>query len=203
MSLSFHAVSLGYSRSAPVTTDLSFHLQRGLHLLTGPNGSGKSTLLKAAAALLKPLAGEISWNGRPIWADPVAFRWEIGYLPQEELHLPGQSARDWLLYLAALKGIRHRYRAERVDQLMSDLHLADGKVEVYSTGMKQRLALAAALLNDPELLLLDEPTTALDLEEKRFLRSLLTDLAADRVILCATHVAEELAGMADGQIQLS
>jgi ABC-2 type transport system ATP-binding protein len=196
-------VALGYRRGAPVLNHLSFTLPRGLYLLTGPNGSGKSTLLKAAAALLRPLAGEIRWAGRSIWADPIAYRWEIGYLPQAELDLPGQGARDWLLYLAALKGIRHRSRAARVDELMATLHLTDGRVDHYSTGMKQRLALAAALLNDPELLLLDEPTTALDLEEKRLFRSLLTDLAADRVILCATHVAEELAGMADGQLYLT
>jgi ABC-2 type transport system ATP-binding protein len=203
MSLTFDQVTLGYRRGAPVITALSCQFHRGLYLLTGPNGSGKSTLLKAAASLLRPLAGEIRWRGRSIWADPVAYRWEIGYVPQDELSLPGQGARDWLLYLAAIKGIRHRHRHDRVDALMAELHLPDEAVDRYSTGMKQRLALAAALLNDPELLLLDEPTTALDLEEKRLLRALLAALAADRLILCATHVAEELAGMADGHLHLT
>lgn len=171
---------------------VSFRLSAGLWLLVGPNGAGKSSLLRCAAGILPPRQGRILWNGTPISTDPQRFRWHVGYAPQEVEEFPDMTAAAYLEYLAVLKGILSAHRSSRVSQLLDLLALPNRKPRTYSTGQKRRLGLAAALLNDPDILILDEPSAGLDIQEKIWLRTYLSDLALDRIVLVATHLPEEM-----------
>lgn len=205
MRLTFAALSCGYGRT-PVLTDLSFTLRRGLWLITGPNGSGKSTLMRCAVGLLPPIAGRLLWDGADAYRLAERYRWHLGYAPQETGGSPDMPVRAYLHYLAALKGILPARRAARVNEVITIASLtevADRPVPDLSGGLQQRMGLAQALLNDPDLLLLDEPAVSLDPEERVRFRQLLLDLSADRIVLTATNLPDELDGMASGIIRLS
>jgi ABC-type multidrug transport system ATPase subunit len=201
--LTLSDVTIGYGAAPPVLTGVQLRVGRGLWLLTGANGSGKSSLLRCAAGILRPRSGRVRFGGADAWAEPTAYRWQLGYAPQELLDLPETSGHGYLAYLAALKGIRPALQAERVSAVMALVRLPDGQIAAYSAGMRRRLALAAALLNDPDLLLLDEPTEGLDPAEVVHLRLLLGDLAADRTTLLATHLPEAFEGVATGRLHIT
>jgi len=201
--LEFSDVAAGYGAGPPVLTGMSFSLGPGLWLVTGPNGSGKTTLLRCAAGILPPRAGQVRLGAVDAQADPIAYRWHLGYAPQELLDLPETRAKAYLTYLAALKGVRPAFRGKRVAAVMDQVGLSDGAIDAYSTGMRRRLVLAAALLNDPDLLLLDEPTQDLDPAELVQLRMLLAELSADRIVLVATNLPDALSGGASGCLQIT
>ncbi len=174
-----------------------FTLTQGAGILgvLGPNGAGKSTLMRMLATLTRPTEGRIMWNGADCVRDPDALRRGLGYLPQEFGTYPALSAREFLHYLAAVKGLPNAGTAQRVQQCLELVGLqdaADKRLADCSGGMRQRVGIAQALLNDPQLLIVDEPTVGLDPDERQRFRNLLTDLAGQRLVLLSTHIVSDL-----------
>jgi len=188
--------------------DVSLEVDRGVVGLLGPNGAGKSTLMRILATISRPTRGRVRWEGRPLSDDPDRLRRTLGYLPQEFGLYPKLTAREFLRYLASAKGIAG---GERLEELLSVVNLreaADRKLETYSGGMRQRVGIAQALLNDPELLIVDEPTVGLDPEERARFRSLLSELGGERIVILSTHIvsdveatAERIAVLDDGRLR--
>ena len=177
--------------------DVSLEAERGVVGLLGPNGAGKSTLMRVLATLSRPTEGEVLWEGRPLSDDPDRLRRVLGYLPQEFGLYPRLTAREFLRYLAAAKGLAAGKRTEQLLTLVNLRGAADRKLGTYSGGMRQRVGIAQALLNDPELLIVDEPTVGLDPEERARFRSLLSELADDRIVLLSTHIVSDVEACAD------
>lgn len=205
MWLTFADVTCGYDRRQPVLQHLDFRLGPGIWAVTGPNGSGKSTLLRCAAGLLPPLAGQMVWNGEDAYRLDARFRYHLGYATQESGGYPDLTVHDYLSYLAAMKGLRPgRSQARIADVLrLTGLSEAAGLLPaVLSGGMKSRLRICQALLNDPDLLLLDEPAEGLDPQERIHFRNLLQDLARERIVLIATNILSDAEGIAAGFIRL-
>jgi ABC-2 type transport system ATP-binding protein len=184
----------------------------GLVGLVGPNGAGKSSLLRMAATVTRPTSGQVLFNGTDVVARPDLLRRSLGYLPQDFGVYPHLTAREFLSYLAAVKGMRASVARTRIGELLELFDLAGaGKrpLGTYSGGMLRRVGIAQALLADPRVLIVDEPTAGLDPEERVVFRNLLSDLAGDRVVLMSTHivsdvesVASDIAIMADGRLRL-
>jgi ABC-2 type transport system ATP-binding protein len=189
------AVDFAYRRGQPVLHGLSFRWSSGIVGLLGPNGAGKSTLMRLLATLAKPSAGRILWNDVDIVAKPQALRAVLGYLPQEFGLYPALSAREFLRYLAAVKNLGAKIADERVEQCLAWVGLSDAgdrRLGDFSSGMRQRVGIAQALLADPKLLIVDEPTAGLDPEERLRFRHLLTDLAGDRLVILSTHIVSDV-----------
>ena len=177
--------------------DVSLDVDRGVVGLLGPNGAGKSTLMRIVATLSRPTEGEVRWRGTALARSSTRLREVLGYLPQEFGVYPKLTAREFLRYLAAARGL---YGGERLEELLSLVGLreaADRKLETFSGGMRQRVGIAQALLNDPELLIVDEPTVGLDPEERARFRSLLSELAGDRIVILSTHIVSDVEAAAD------
>ncbi len=186
-------------------------LRSGVLGLLGPNGAGKSTLMNILATITKPSEGTVHWNGKDVAKNPDELRHVLGYLPQDFGVYPNLSAVEFLQYLAAIKGLDKKSSRRRIDELLQLLNLGTvGKrpLSTYSGGMKQRVGIAQALLNDPQLLIVDEPTVGLDPEERVRFRNLIADLAGERIVLLSTHIvsdveatATEIALINKGQLQ--
>lgn len=178
---------------------LSLRCEPGLLGLVGPNGAGKTTLMRMIATLLEPTEGIISWNGRDIRTHGMALRQVLGYLPQEFGIYQEFTGRQFLRYLATMKGLPKSLAQRRVDEMLEIVQLeqvADRKLPTYSGGMKQRIGIAQALLNDPELLIVDEPTAGLDPAERVRFRTLLASLTSSRVIILSTHIISDVEAVA-------
>lgn len=178
---------------------LSLRCGPGMLGLVGPNGAGKTTLMRMIATLLDPTEGTISWNGQDIRTHGEALRQVLGYLPQEFGIYREFTGRQFLRYLAAMKGLPKPIANKRVDEVIEVVNLeamADRKLTAYSGGMKQRVGIAQALLNDPELLIVDEPTAGLDPAERVRFRTLLSSLTSDRVIILSTHIISDVEAVA-------
>jgi ABC-2 type transport system ATP-binding protein len=194
-SLSLESVTYRYRGGHEAVSGLGLELGPGILGLLGPNGAGKSTLMRILATLAKPSAGRVRWNGEDIARRPDPLRAALGYLPQDFGVYPSLSAREFLAFLAAVKGLSGAKARERV---ASCLHLvglddaADRRLGDFSGGMRQRVGIAQALLNDPALLIVDEPTVGLDPEERMRFRHLLTDLAGQRLVLLSTHIVSDV-----------
>jgi ABC-2 type transport system ATP-binding protein len=179
--------------------ELSLRCGPGMLGLVGPNGAGKTTLMRMIATLLDPTEGSISWNGQDIRTHGEALRQVLGYLPQEFGIYREFSGRQFLRYLAAMKGLPKPIANKRVDEVIEVVNLeamADRKLTAYSGGMKQRVGIAQALLNDPELLIVDEPTAGLDPAERVRFRTLLSSLTSNRVIILSTHIISDVEAVA-------
>ena len=179
--------------------ELSLRCEPGMLGLVGPNGAGKTTLMRMVATLLEPSEGAIRWNGQDVVADGEALRMVLGYLPQDFGIYPEFTGRQFLRYLAAMKGLPSSLIKPRVDQVLEIVHLeqeADRKLPAYSGGMKQRIGIAQALLNDPELLIVDEPTAGLDPAERVRFRTLLSSLTSNRIVLLSTHIISDVEAVA-------
>lgn len=195
MELCIDDVSKTYSDNTQALTDISLRIGPGLLGLLGPNGAGKSTLMRLVATLTDPTTGVIRWNGADVTKHPKAVRRRLGYLPQDFGVYPSLTAVEFLEYMAALKGLPKAPARERIDMLLAQLNLeaARGKpLRTYSGGMTQRVGIALALLNDPDLLVADEPTVGLDPEERVRFRNLLADLADERVVILSTHIVSDV-----------
>ena len=205
------SVSYRYPGGHQAVSDLSLDLRPGILGLLGPNGAGKSTLMRILATLARPSAGKITWNGIDIAAEPNGLRTALGYLPQDFGVYSALSAREFLVFLAAVKGLSGALARERVETCLSQVGLsdaADRRLGEFSGGMRQRVGIAQALLNDPALLIVDEPTVGLDPEERMRFRHLLTDLAGQRLVILSTHIVSDveasataLAVMAAGRLR--
>jgi len=173
----------------------TLELDSGIIGLLGPNGAGKSTLMRMLATITRPTEGKITWRGVDIATRPDPLRDVLGYLPQDFGVYPNLSAVEFLEYMAAIKGLPAKTARQRIDELLQVVNLVDAArrpLGSYSGGMKQRVGIAQALLNDPHLLIVDEPTAGLDPEERVHFRSLLADLAGNRIILLSTHIVSDV-----------
>ena len=176
--------------------DISISIKSGMFGLLGPNGAGKSTLMRTIATLQKPDAGTISFNGINVLESPKEFRSHLGYLPQEFGVYPRITAEQLLNHLATLKGINNKNeRKELVDYLLERTNLFDKKnksVKGFSGGMKQRIGIAQALIGDPKILIVDEPTAGLDPGERNRFYDLLSDVGKDVIVILSTHIVDDV-----------
>lgn len=195
MHLTMTGVSKQYGRTFWGLSDFSLSLSTGILGLLGPNGAGKSTLMRIIATVMRPTSGSISLNGTDILAKPEAMRSVLGYLPQDFGVYPHLSAEEFLRYLAAIRGVDARAARRRIEEVLQVCNLTDARrrpLGGFSGGMKQRLGIAQALLNDPRILIVDEPTVGLDPEERVRFRNLLSDLSGDRIVILSTHIVSDV-----------
>ncbi len=198
MELALERLSKRYGRDFALQ-QLSLRLSPGLLGLVGPNGAGKTSLMRMIATLLEPTEGRILWNGQDIRTHGQALRQVLGYLPQDFGIYPEFTGRQFLRYLASMKDLPGSLINRRVDEVLAMVNLeqeADRKLPTYSGGMKQRIGIAQALLNDPELLIVDEPTAGLDPAERVRFRTLLAGLTRNRIIILSTHIISDVEAVA-------
>lgn len=189
-----------YNKHKTGLSDYSITIDKGILGLLGPNGAGKSTLMKIIATISKPTQGTVFLDGEDIVQNPDRIRKVLGYLPQDFGVYPNLNAYEFLTYIAALKGLGGNDLRKRIDMLLEGVNLtADAKrpIGTYSGGMKQRIGIAQALLNDPKILIFDEPTVGLDPEERVRFRQLVSDLADDCIIILSSHIVSDIETIAD------
>lgn len=182
---------------------MSFELHRGVTGLLGANGAGKTTLIRMMCGILTPTSGEITYDGIPVRSE--AYRNVLGYLPQDFGYYPEFTGRDFLMYFCALKGLEKKAAKVRTDELLKLVALEDVgnvKVKKYSGGMKQRLGIAQAMINRPEILILDEPTAGLDPKERVRFRNLIEELGRESIVLLSTHIVSDIEHIADRIIMM-
>ena len=178
----------------------SYTMSNGVYGLLGANGAGKTTLMRMICTILQPTGGEILYNGNSIHSMGVKYCDILGYLPQNFGYYPDFSARDFMLYMASLKGIRGWAASRKVRELLEIVGLSEvsgQKIRAFSGGMKQRLGIAQAVLNNPKVLVLDEPTAGLDPKERIRFRSLISDLSRDKIVILSTHIVSDVEYIAD------
>ncbi len=200
MQLEIQNISKKYSKNKYGLKDFSIRLENGILGLLGPNGAGKSTLLKMIATISKPTEGMLLLNKNNIVKDANYMRKQLGYLPQDFGVYPNLNAYEFLNYMAALKGIGGENLNAKIEQLLEGLNLmevAKKPIGSYSGGMKQRIGIAQALLNDPKIILFDEPTVGLDPEERVRFRNLISDLANDAIVILSSHIVSDIDTIAD------
>jgi len=200
-----------YPNGVKALDNVSLTIPRGMYGLLGPNGAGKSTLMRTIATLQAPTSGTITFDGIDVIKDPEALRRTLGYLPQDFGVYPRVSAYDMLDHMAVLKGIANgRARRETVEYLLNQTNLWDVRKKAlagYSGGMRQRFGIAQALIGDPSLIIVDEPTAGLDPEERNRFLNLLAEIGENVVVILSTHIVEDVADLcpvmaiiADGRI---
>lgn len=200
MQLDIQNISKKYSRDKYGLKDFSISIEKGVLGLLGPNGAGKSTLLKMIATVSKPTNGVILLNKNNIVKDANYMRKQLGFLPQDFGVYPNLNAYEFLEYIAAMKGVGGSQLKLRIKQLLDSLNLTDvanKPIGSYSGGMKQRIGIAQALLNDPKLIIFDEPTVGLDPEERVRFRNLVSDLANDSIVILSSHIVSDIDTIAD------
>ena len=195
MRIEIIGVGKRYRGDAWALREVSLTLQPGVIGLLGPNGAGKSTLMNILATITQPSTGKVLLDGVDCTRKPDVMRRQLGYLPQDFGVYPNLSAREFLSYLAAVKGVPARAANLRISELLDLLnlsHAANRPLSGYSGGMRQRVGIAQALLNDPAVLIFDEPTVGLDPEERLRFRQLIADLSGERVVILSTHIVSDL-----------
>lgn len=186
--------------SFPAVNNLSYTMDTGVYGLLGVNGAGKTTLMRMLCTLLTPTSGTITWDGQDIFSLGSAYRNLLGYLPQDFGYYPDFSVQDYLLYIASIKGLRPATARQRMQSLLEQVGLTQvrqQKMKKLSGGMKRRAGIAQAMLNDPKILILDEPTAGLDPKERIRFRNLISELAENRLVLLSTHIVSDVEYIAD------
>ncbi len=179
---------------------VSARLTPGVYGLLGANGAGKTTLMRMVCGVLRPTSGEVRYDGAPVSRLGDAYRARLGYLPQDFGYYPEFTALDFMEYVASLKGVDRRQARERSLELLDTVGLAGEerrRIRTFSGGMKQRLGIAQAVLNEPEVLVLDEPTAGLDPKERVRFRNLIASFAKDKIVLLSTHIVSDVEYIAD------
>jgi ABC-type multidrug transport system ATPase subunit len=195
LKLSIQGVGKCYRGGVWALRGFSLELGPGVLGLLGPNGAGKTTLMSILATITRASEGAVLWNGVDIAADPDNLRAVLGYLPQDFGVYPNLNAVEFLEYLAAVKGLDAATSRRRIDELLCLVNLTEVRKRPlggFSGGMKQRVGIAQALLSDPRLLIVDEPTAGLDPEERVRFRNLLSDLSGERIVILSTHIVSDI-----------
>ena len=200
MILDIRNVSKQYNKDKLGLKNFSLTIENGILGLLGPNGAGKSTLMKIIASISKPTSGTVTVDGVDIAKDANHIRKFLGYLPQDFGVYPNLNAYEFLEYIAAMKGIGGKNLKERIAALLESVNLIDAAkrpIGTYSGGMRQRVGIAQVLLNDPKILIFDEPTVGLDPEERVRFRNLISDLANDCIVILSSHIVSDIETIAD------
>jgi len=203
--LHLNAVSKRYETRRWALREVSFRQGKGVLGLVGPNGAGKTTLLRILATLLVPTEGIITWNTQDISINARDARRELGFLPQDFGVYPQLTAREFLQYIGTLKGLRGVQLQQRVGEVLEMVHLTaerDRRLRTFSGGMIRRIGIAQAFLNEPRLLILDEPTVGLDPSERVFFRQMVSGLQGDRLVILSTHIMSDVEAMATDLVLL-
>ena len=185
--------------------DITLEFENGVYALLAPNGAGKTTLIKMLTTLLFPTKGEILWEGNEIFGLDENYREILGYLPQKFGYYKNNSPREFLSYLAALKGMEKGQAQEEIRELLIEVGLEevmDQKMRKFSGGMIQRVGIAQALLNQPKIIILDEPTAGLDPKERVRFRNMISRLSKDRIVILSTHIVSDIETIANQVIMI-
>ena len=180
--------------------NVNAELTEGIYGFLGANGAGKTTLMQMICGIVAPTSGEVKLNGKNVTEMGEQLRDLLGYLPQEFGYTPGFTAEDFLLYIASVKGLDPRYARRRTRELMKVVSLEGDmkrKIRTFSGGMKRRLGIAQALLNDPKILIMDEPTAGLDPKERAYFRNVISEMAQDKIIIISTHIVSDIEYISD------
>ncbi|QIB68554.1 ABC transporter ATP-binding protein [Aminipila butyrica] len=202
--LSLNNVTKNYGKFTALES-LSLEFSNGIYALLAPNGAGKTTLIKMLATLIFPTQGEILWNGDEIVKLDASYRDLLGYLPQDFGYYKNHSPREFLMYISALKGIESTVAKSKTEELLHIMGLSDvrdKKMRKFSGGMIQRVGIAQAMLNNPQILILDEPTAGLDPKERVRFRNLISSLSKERIVILSTHIVSDIETIASRVIML-
>jgi ABC-type multidrug transport system ATPase subunit len=199
--LELHNVTKTFGKHVTAVADVSLRLEPGVVGLIGHNGAGKTTLMQMIATLTKPSGGRILFDGTDVVAKPDTIRNRLGYLPQDFGVYRNVTALEFMRYFAALKGVRDPARIRRLLELVNLHDQAHRMASTFSGGMLRRLGIAQALLNDPDILVVDEPTAGLDPEERLRFRNLLADLGFNKLVIISTHIVSDVESIA-GQLAI-
>lgn len=189
----------------PAVENISLSLGNGLYGLLAPNGAGKTTLIKMLTTLLYPTSGEILYCGTPIEKLGSSYRELIGYLPQQFGYYRGKTPVQYLEYLAALKGMPSKGLREKIDNVIDEVGLGESKnikMKKFSGGMIQRVGIAQAIMSDPKILILDEPTAGLDPKERVRFRNIISAMSKDRTVILSTHIVSDVESIANRVIMI-
>ncbi len=176
-------------------------MEKGVYGLLGVNGAGKTTLMRMLCTIIQPSEGQILWNGEDIWEMGENYRAILGYLPQDFGYYPDLSVYDYMMYISSIKGLKEAFAGKKIKQLLTQVGMekfSKRKMKNLSGGMVRRVGIAQAMLNNPEILVLDEPTAGLDPNERIRFRNLISELAEDRLVLLSTHIVSDIEYIANG-----